>query len=144
MEEAPHRNARTLRDGIIALMCVYVDAPTAAMTLGVHHIARNPAVRKRLEGEVAEIAGDPRLEGPSPGTGKCPAHTYIPFGGGPQSCQVNGIARQMFVLGIATVVQSLRQKPASDEPLKREDIGVGIADDFAVTVRARRGPSSED
>ena len=218
--EAPYRNARALRDEIIALMCVYIDAPTAAMTFGVHHVAGNPAVRKRLESEVAEVAGDRRLEasdfdrltyaravfdevlrleppayvmlpkiavddcelggyrvpkgtlmhvatrvlhhkakhwdraaefrperwleGPSPGTGKCPAHAYIPFGDGPHSCQGSGIARQMFVLGIATIVQRLRLEPVSNEPPKREDIGVGIADDYAVTVRARRGPSSED
>ncbi len=218
--EAPYRNARALRDEIIALMCVYVDAPTAAMTFGVHHIARNPAVRKRLEREVAAVAGDRQLEasdfnrltyaravcaeilrleppayvmlpkiavedcelggyripkgtlmhvamrvlhhkakhwdranefrperwleGPLPGAGKCPTHAYIPFGDGPHSCQGSGIARQMFVLGIATIVQRLRLEPVSNEPPKRENIGVGIADDFAVTVRAHRGTSGEN
>lgn len=53
---------RAIRDEMIVLLCAYIDAPTAALTFGIHHIAANPDVRARLEQEVDSVLGDRPLD----------------------------------------------------------------------------------
>lgn len=53
---------RALRDEVIAYICAFTDAPTAAICFAFHHIARNPAVRARLELEVEEELGSRAVE----------------------------------------------------------------------------------
>ena len=55
-------NDRALRDEVIAYMCAFTDAPTAAICLAVHHMARTPAIRDRVEREVADVVGSRQLE----------------------------------------------------------------------------------
>ena len=50
-------NERALRDEVIAFLCAFTDAPTATLCFAFHHLARNPAVRERLEREVADVLG---------------------------------------------------------------------------------------
>ena len=55
-------NDRAIRDEAVNLMAAYIDAPTAALTFGIYHIARNVPVRERLEQEADDVLGDRPLE----------------------------------------------------------------------------------
>ncbi len=56
---SPHTydNDRALRDEVIAYMCAFTDAPTAAICLAFHHMGLNPSVADRVEQEIAEVLG---------------------------------------------------------------------------------------
>ena len=56
--EWSYPNARALRDEMIGFLCAFTDAPTAALCFALDHLARNPAIRERVEQEVADVLGD--------------------------------------------------------------------------------------
>ena len=56
--EWSYPNPRALRDEIIAFLCAFTDAPTAALCFALHHVARVPAIRDRVEREVSDVLGD--------------------------------------------------------------------------------------
>ena len=53
----PLENDQAIRDELIILLTGFIDAPTGALAFGIHHLARNPEVRSRLEREVDEVLG---------------------------------------------------------------------------------------
>ena len=55
-------NDRAIRDEIIILLTAFVDAPTGALAFGIHHLARHPEVREKLEHEIDEVLADRRME----------------------------------------------------------------------------------
>lgn len=56
-----YENDRALRDEIIVYVA-FTDAPTVAVCMAFHHIARSRAVRERLEREVAVVLGNRPVE----------------------------------------------------------------------------------
>ncbi len=54
----PLDNDQAIRDELIILLTGFIDAPTGTLAFGVHHLARNPDVRSRIEREVDEVLGD--------------------------------------------------------------------------------------
>ena len=57
-----YANDRALRDEVIAFVCAFTDAPTAALCFAFHHLDRNPAARERVEREVADVLGGRAVE----------------------------------------------------------------------------------
>ena len=51
-------NDRALHDEALATLGLYIDSPTAALTYGIHNIARYQGVRERLEQEIDDVLGD--------------------------------------------------------------------------------------
>ena len=84
------------------------------------------------------------LEDAEQGGSRCPAHSYLPFSTKPRICQGKDFAEILFVAGLASLVQTMRLEPASDEPPTKTNIGVGLMGTFPVHVlkRPRTGPST--
>ena len=57
-----YEDGQALRDDVLASIGMYQDNPTGAMAVGIHHVARHPEVRDRLEREIDEVLGDRPLE----------------------------------------------------------------------------------
>lgn len=72
------------------------------------------------------------------GTSRCPHHAYIPFGNGPHYCRGAGVATRLFVLGLATLMQTLRFEPVSDRRPRRSNTAVGLEGRWGVKVHERR------
>ncbi len=53
-----YEHEQALRDEAIATLGLFTDSPTAALTFGVHHIARNEQVRDCLEREFDDVLGN--------------------------------------------------------------------------------------
>ncbi len=66
----------------------------------------------------------------------CPAHASIPFGAGPHECSGPYLAEMVFVFSLAAIMQKLRIEPVSDQPPKKNNIGVGVGR-FRTAVRER-------
>jgi len=48
-------NDQAIRDELIILLTGFIDAPTSALTFGVHYLARNPDVRQKVEHEADTV-----------------------------------------------------------------------------------------
>ncbi|MYL07618.1 MAG: cytochrome P450 [Gemmatimonadales bacterium] len=46
---------RAIRDELIILLTAFIDAPTSALTFGVHYLAANPDVRRKVEREADTV-----------------------------------------------------------------------------------------
>jgi len=77
------------------------------------------------------------LEDAARGGSRCPARSYLPFSTKPRVCQGEDFARNLFVSGLATLVQGLRIEPESDQPPTKTNIGVGIMGTYPVRVGER-------
>jgi len=129
-----------------------VDPPTAVMLpkeatedrmLGGHLIRKGTLVHVAMKAlhhqpehwdRPSEFRPERWLDNPQP---TCPAHSYIPFGLGPHSCQGMEVARRVFVFGIASLSQKLRLEPRSADPPKRNHIAVGVVSPWTANVHER-------
>lgn len=53
---------RAIRDELIILLTAFIDAPTSALAFGVHHLARNPDVRLKVEREADAVLNGRSIE----------------------------------------------------------------------------------